>query len=310
MLKAQDLARYFMAFLTDGVHHFGDCLQVGAGSGLSVNINKGFAHIQGRMLGIFEDINGSTYNVPLPAANAQYARIDRIVLRMDLDPAVNGIIPVVLTGTAAASPVPPPLTRTSNRWELSLAQVRLNANAVSISPANITDERTNTILCGQMNSTMGLDPSLWQAAFDSFMASCTSSFDTEQTARSTTFSAEQTDRDNTFNVTQAARQTTFINWFNGTQTDLARATPFDFDNLAVLPGNLRFTVFYTDGSVTETIADSVNGNTLALRTTTFPSGKIIEDVTIYAADGKTVVQHTKTTTTFNTDGTISEVVTA
>jgi hypothetical protein len=51
-----------------------------------------------------------------------------------------------------------------------LARVRVNAGALTLEAGNITDERFETSLCGLMNSVLGLDPSVWQAQFDAFMA--------------------------------------------------------------------------------------------------------------------------------------------
>ena len=85
---------------------------------------------------------------------------------------------------------------------------------------------------------------------------------------------------------------------------------FDFDNIAGMPGNFRSIVFNADGGTVETIADSASKVTQAVRTTTFPSGTntIMQDVTVYNNDGTTVMRHTKTTSTFNADGTITEVI--
>jgi hypothetical protein len=55
---------------------------------------------------------------------------------------------LVKKGTPAPSPVPPGLTRTPETWELSLAQVRVEAGATSILSAKITDERGSASLCG------------------------------------------------------------------------------------------------------------------------------------------------------------------
>jgi len=54
----------------------------------------------------------------------------------------------VKTGTAAPEPAAPALTRTAETWELSLAQVRVEAGATSILSAKITDERGSASLCG------------------------------------------------------------------------------------------------------------------------------------------------------------------
>ena len=73
-------------------------------------------------------------------------RIDRVVLRLDYDLRTMGV--KVLTGVPSATPQPPALTRNNHVYELSLAQVKIKAGAVSVSPADIVDERFDTELCG------------------------------------------------------------------------------------------------------------------------------------------------------------------
>jgi len=83
---------------------------------------------------------------------------------------------------------------------------------------------------------------------------------------------------------------------------------FDFDNIAGMPGNKRVTAFNADGSVTETIASSTAGTDLAKRVTTFPGNTVVGEETLYDSTGTALLRQTVTTTTFNTDGTISEEV--
>jgi hypothetical protein len=109
---------------------------------LAVQVNTGEAFIEGYWYD-----NTSIKEIDLPATDAVNPRIDRIVLRLDV---VNErkITAEYLQGTAAFAPVAPDLTRTDQIYEISLAQVRVNAGATSILNANITDERGNTSLGG------------------------------------------------------------------------------------------------------------------------------------------------------------------
>jgi C1q domain len=111
-------------------------------SRLAIQVNTGQAYIEGYWYG-----NSAINEIDLPAADAVNPRIDRIVLRLDV---VNErkITAEYLQGTAAVAPVAPELTRTDQIYEISLAQVRVNAGATSILNANITDERSNVSLCG------------------------------------------------------------------------------------------------------------------------------------------------------------------
>ncbi len=83
----------------------------------------------------------------VPAADATYPRIDRVVARLSVS--VNQSVTfAVLTGTPAASPSAPALTRTSETYEISLARIAVGAGVTSIVAANITDERPDATVCG------------------------------------------------------------------------------------------------------------------------------------------------------------------
>jgi len=102
---------------------------------LNVKVDTGWAFVHG-----FWYHNDSALIKSLGAADPEHSRIDRIVLR--LDSTTNFKISCeVLAGTPAASPSPPSLTQTDAIYEISLAQVLVEANVTSISNAKITDER-------------------------------------------------------------------------------------------------------------------------------------------------------------------------
>jgi hypothetical protein len=110
---------------------------------LAVAVDTGEGWLQG-----YWYANDALKEIDLEAADATNPRIDRIVLR--LDTVTDRIISaIVLKGTPAVAPVAPALTRTEQIWELSLAQVYVGAGVTSIANANITDERNDSVLCGQ-----------------------------------------------------------------------------------------------------------------------------------------------------------------
>lgn len=142
--SSEAFARLFRTIMRDGtVHNDGDELAVSptVPAAMSVDVGTGMALVQGRYL-----INDAALTLAVEAADPSYPRIDRVVVRADL--VGRTVHAVVKKGTAAASPVAPALTRTAETWELSLAQVRVEAGATSIVAAKITDERANTSLCG------------------------------------------------------------------------------------------------------------------------------------------------------------------
>jgi len=143
---ADDFAEYFRMFLKDGVWKLGENLSVSPGNGLSVTIDYGAAMVQGYGYWL-KDNNTGKKQLNLAGTTAQQ-RIDRIVLRLDTSLQTRKITLAVLTGEAAAQPVAPDLTRSGNVYEVSLARVHVGANALSVLPEQIVDERADSSLCG------------------------------------------------------------------------------------------------------------------------------------------------------------------
>ena len=143
---ATDFAEYFGSLVSNGVFYATPSnLQVSPGIGLAVSIAAGSAWING-----YRYENTDTLNIPLTTANGSNPRIDRIVIRLNQ---INRSIKIaVVDGTPAATPVAPELTRTSDIYELGIADVLVPTAATSIVTNNITDTRLNTDLCGLVNS--------------------------------------------------------------------------------------------------------------------------------------------------------------
>ena len=79
-------------------------------------------------------------------------RIDRVVLRYDVTD--REIRLEVKKGTFASSPVAPALQRDVNAYELALADIYVANGVISITQANITDQRLNSELCGIVHGTV------------------------------------------------------------------------------------------------------------------------------------------------------------
>jgi len=143
---ASDFAAYFGSLVTNGVFYVvATNLQVSPGSGLAVSVAAGSAWING-----YRYENTDALNLPLTTANGSNPRIDRIVVRLSM--VSRSIQLAAVAGTPAASPLAPALTRTSDVYELGIADVLVPAAATSIAANNITDTRLNTSLCGLVNS--------------------------------------------------------------------------------------------------------------------------------------------------------------
>ncbi len=143
---AVDFASYFGSLVSNGVFYaVATNLQVTPGVGLAVSVAAGSAWING-----YRYENTDALNIPLTTANGSNPRIDRVVVR--LSKVSRSIQIAVVDGTPAATPVAPALTRTSDVYELGIADVLIPAAATSIAANNITDTRLNTSLCGLVNS--------------------------------------------------------------------------------------------------------------------------------------------------------------
>lgn len=139
--EATFFAKYFSQFITNGVFaNPSTNLQVLASEGMKLIVDVGVCFINGYM-GWAE----TAEEFELAESGTQ-PRIDRIVARLDLvDRTINLF---VKQGNELGNPVPPELQRNYDIYEIALADVRVNGNAVEIKQENITDLRLDTELCG------------------------------------------------------------------------------------------------------------------------------------------------------------------
>ena len=105
---------------------------------MNVLIPTGRAWVQGRWYK-----NDAIITQTITAADATYARIYTVILRLTVAGSPGNISIAVLTGTPASSPTATTLTQTSAIWEIPIAYVAVGANVATIVAANITDARKN-----------------------------------------------------------------------------------------------------------------------------------------------------------------------
>ncbi len=144
---AADMATVLRALSRSGVADGGSCLQVSAeGSTMRTLVGFGSAMVEGYYYRLRDDGSGAwaIEHTTEEALN----RIDRIVLRLNL--AQRSVSMEKLIGTAASTPQAPALTRDAETYELSLAQVLVQAGASALLPGDITDERADEAVCGLM----------------------------------------------------------------------------------------------------------------------------------------------------------------
>lgn len=106
-------------------------------TGMRVKIHPGEVWLQGHW--------GETLTqrvLPIESSDATHPRVDLVVARANY--VDNKIELDVRTGTPAASPVPPTTTHNTALWETPLAEVRVDANVVTIAGSTITDKRVRT----------------------------------------------------------------------------------------------------------------------------------------------------------------------
>ncbi len=117
-------------------------------SGMQVKVKSGVAYVQGLFFK-----SDAIEALPTAVAHATLQRIDRVGLRVDYVGETMDL--VVLTGTPGAG-APPALTRNANIYEISLAQVTVDAAAATIAVDKVTDERGNPDVGGYAAGIMGV----------------------------------------------------------------------------------------------------------------------------------------------------------
>ncbi|WP_076236726.1 hypothetical protein [Clostridium botulinum] len=144
--NSNDFSDSFMRNQSNGVYK-GGLQPFVDGSNMNVSIKKGNALINGREYTLTD-----TLYLTLDSAHAVLDRIDRIVLRLDMN---NRYIKLfILKGGEAERPVAPVLTRNKTIYELSLCQVRVKAGKTFISKDNLFDERMKKDICGIVSTNL------------------------------------------------------------------------------------------------------------------------------------------------------------
>jgi len=139
---AEDFAKFAGGILTSGILADEETvLQVSAGTGMTVSVAPGYCWING-YFGFAE----TAEVIELDDADGTYARIDRIVARLDLS--TKKVTLTVIKGELAATPEAPDIVRDGTIYDLGLATVAIAAGTLEITSSMITDTRRNTTVCG------------------------------------------------------------------------------------------------------------------------------------------------------------------
>lgn len=136
--NAQEFTDYFMSIIDTGVLQGADnelAISVD-GSSMQSLLDTGVAFIEGRYYR-----NDSSLTLAHDTESLGNDRIDRIVIRLDLNTENRYVRAFVKKGTSSSSPVPPDLTRDAYVYEISVAQVYITGGQTYISEDDIIDER-------------------------------------------------------------------------------------------------------------------------------------------------------------------------
>lgn len=146
--KATDWAAYFANFIGNGVFpNPSSALRVNTNGDMTVSLSPGYAFING-----YAYTNTDNLTLTIGPADAVLSRIDRVVLRCDF---VNREITAkVKAGVFNSNPVPPPLQRDADAYELALCDIKIDPGIMNILQSKITDQVLNTELCGIVTQTV------------------------------------------------------------------------------------------------------------------------------------------------------------
>ena len=122
------------------------------GTNNTLTVKAGYVIIEGAIKHFENDVT-----VTLPTADMNNSRIDTVVARLNLNESVRDIVIDVVSGTASATPTEPTLTRTSNYYEVGLANILVGVGASVISQSEVTDTRLLNSRCGLATSIGKID---------------------------------------------------------------------------------------------------------------------------------------------------------
>lgn len=276
---AEIFRQYFYSFVGNGVFaEKGNALQVVAKTpeDMQVIVRSGQAWTEGAFY-----INDDDLVLSFQPADNVLNRIDAVVICCDY--VERRVSAKVRQGTPATTPAHYDPVRNSDMYELLLAEVYIPFASLNIKQQYITDYRADSTVCGWVTGYLqSIDADsffeAYRGAFREFMEESNQTFE---------------DFDNIVK-----------NWFNDIKDDLTAAAPFDFDNVAALPGcNYYFTEDEeAQGDayappiyeyIRKTAPEGQLQRLIAKRITLFPTEETMTVQTIrYAKDGLTEVDNT------------------
>lgn len=160
LIYAEDMAEWWANFYTNGIMvkqggYLDMQLKVIQDNRAQVSVQAGAIHVNGRTGKL---LTPYTFQVELAPSGQQ--RIDRVVIELNLDEAINEFRPLLIKGTPSEAPQVPAITRVSdvrrNIYQMSLAQIKVDASGI----VEVIDERRDDDLCGLCQVTFAMKPVL------------------------------------------------------------------------------------------------------------------------------------------------------
>lgn len=119
---------------------------------MSIKVKKGFGICNGCM-----KFMESETVLTAERSDNTYDRIDTVILRLNNNDNVRACEFQILTGTPAASPVRPTLTRNESIYDIGLADILISSNSEQITASKITDTRLDSERCGVISAIAEFD---------------------------------------------------------------------------------------------------------------------------------------------------------
>lgn len=166
---AEVFRKYFAKFLSNGVYYghyknYGEnSMKVLVDVGLSVKVKKGAGLIQGAD---FENEDDRLLTFERPASGN---RVDRIVVQFNASLNERKTKLIIKQGNGTT---PAELTRTENIYEICIAEVTVKSTS-NITAEDIVDKRTDTELCGIVDSLISIDGEEIYQNFQNYIDSVT-----------------------------------------------------------------------------------------------------------------------------------------
>lgn len=274
--------------------------------GMTVLVHSGYCFINGAIG--YEKQNRV---LSIQASNTK-DRIDTVVLRLNDSIDVRAIDLYVLKGDPSDTPEPPTLTKSTEIWELGIANIYVPAGTVNITQERITDTRLDSTRCGYSIPFQELDTTnifnQFTSAFTAFMNDNTQSFSDFYNQAIETYEEWYSEIVDMVENDTVRFNSLFDTWFNSIRgklgSDPATALQVQIDDIEEHADKVlyefedRETWEEDDGTIVQLMGDGTKITTKELE-----NGDIIQK--LYTSGG--VLRWTKTVTT-NEDGVIVETV--